>query len=284
MITRKLLKRSTDVRILVRPNSEYEALVKAGATAVLGDLKDRGSLIAACEGVDCVITTATSGSRGGADTPETVDLQGNRHLIDAARSAGIRQFIFVSSIGADEASPVPLLRAKAHSEAYLRQSGVPYTILAAHTLMDLTLPLVVGSPARQGRSVTLVGEGRRHHSFVAARDLAAFATATVGHPAAVNRRLLIGGPTAVSLRDVVAAYEQALGRTIPIESIGPGELLQNLPPVPGLAEVVTSMLGALDTFDLPIDMSELARTFDVQLTTSEDFVQADVATEIRVPA
>jgi hypothetical protein len=88
----------------------------------------------------------------------------------------------------------------------------------------------------------------------------------------------------VSLRDVVATYEQVLGRTIPIESIGRGELLPNLPPVPGLAEVVTSMLGALDTFDLPIDMSELARTFDVQLTTSEDFVQADVATEIRVPA
>lgn len=276
MIARRLLEQEWDVRILVRPGSNYQPLVKAGAQPVAGDLKDPASLASVCAGVEAVITTATAGSRGGPDTPQTVDLEGNRHLIDAAREAQVRQFIFVSTIAADEDSPVPLLQAKAKTEAYLRDSRLPHTILAAATLMDILLPLVVGRPAQSGQAVTLVGEGRRRHSFAAVRDLAAFAVAAVGHPAALNRRVVIGGPEAVSLRDVVAAYERVLGRAIPVRTIAPGELLPNLPTVPGLAEVVSGMLAALETFDSSIDMVETARAFGVRLTSLEEFVRGEV--------
>jgi uncharacterized protein YbjT (DUF2867 family) len=275
-IARTLLEQGRDVRILVRPGSPYQHLVDAGAEPVTGDLKDPSSLIRALDSVDTVITTATAGSRGGADTPQSVDLTGNRSLIDAARQAGVRQFIFTSTIAADEASPVPILSAKAATEGYLRESGVPFTILASDTIADLLLPMVVGGPALAGQSVTLVGEGRRRHSFVAARDFAAFAVASVRHPDAMNRRVVIGGPEALSLRDVVALYERALGHAIPVQTIAPGELLPNLPPVPGLAEVVSGMAAALDMFDSPIDMSETAREFEVQLTPIGELVMEDV--------
>jgi len=276
MIARDLLERGKDLRILVRPGSSYQSLVLAGAKPIMGDLKDPGSLSAACSGVETVITTASAGSRGGDDTPQSVDLEGNGNLIDAAHQAGVSQFIFVSTIAADENSPVPLLRAKAQAEAHLRASGLSYTILAATTLMDLTLSLVVGGPAQAGRPVTLVGEGRRRHSFVAARDVAAFAVATVGHPAALNRHIVVAGPEPVSLREVVSTYERVLSRSIPVRTIAPGELLPDLPPVPGLTEVVSGMLAALETFDSAIDMAETARIFDVRLTTLEEFVCQEV--------
>jgi uncharacterized protein YbjT (DUF2867 family) len=278
MIARRLLGQRQGVRILVRPGSDYRSLVDAGAEPVQGDLKDPASLVATCAGAERVITTATSGSRGGADTPQSVDLEGNRHLIEAARRAAVRQFLFVSTIAAAEDSPVPLLRAKAATEAYLCASGLPYTILAAATLMDVLLPLVVGGPARAGRPVTLLGEGRRRHSFVAARDVAAFAVATAGHPAALHRRLVIGGPQAVTLRDAVAAYERVLGRPIPVQTIAPGGLLPDLPPLPGLAEVISGMVAALETFDSPIEMAETARAFGVRLTALDEFVRRAAAT------
>jgi NADH dehydrogenase len=68
--------------------------------------------------------------RGGDDTVETVDRQGNRSLIDAAKAANVQQFVFVSAYGATLDSPVPFLRAKAETEASLRASGMPYTVLA----------------------------------------------------------------------------------------------------------------------------------------------------------
>lgn len=276
-ITRRLLERGESVRILVRPGSPYQPLLDAGVQPVFGDLKEPASLVPACAGIDAVITTASAGSRGGDDTPEAVDLKGNRNLIDAARAAGIRQLIFVSTIAADETSPNPILAAKATTERYLLHSGVPYTILKADTLMDLTIPLVVGGPALSGQPVVLVGGGRRRHSFVAIRDVAAFAVASIGRPEAINQQIVIGGPEALSFRDVVATYERALGRQILVQTTAPGELLPNLPSVPGLAEVISRMAAALDLFDSPIDMSETATRFGVTLTPLDELVREQIA-------
>jgi NADH dehydrogenase len=280
MITRGVLDQGQAVRILVRPGSAYHPLVEAGAQPVVGDLKDAASLVPACEGVETLITTASAGQRGGLDTPQTVDLEGNRHLIAAARAAGVRRFVFVSALSAAENSPIPLARAKAQTEVALRRSGLLYTILAPNGILDVMLPLVVGGPVRAGRPVALVGEGRRRHSLVAAADVAAFAVAAAGHPAARNQRLVIGGPEAVSWRDVVAIYERVLGRTIPVQTIAPGELLSELPPVPGLAELVSGILAALETFDSPVDMTQTAQTFGVRLTPIEEVVQREATSPL----
>src|SRR5205807_1060333 len=91
-VTRMLLAQGQFVRILARAQSNYQPLADAGAQVVLGDLKERSSLDTACEGADMAITTASAGERGGEDTVQTVDWEGNRNLIDAAKTAGVSQF------------------------------------------------------------------------------------------------------------------------------------------------------------------------------------------------
>ena len=284
-ITRQILQDRPDVRILVRPNSPYQPLVTAGAQPVSADLKDSASLAPALADVSTVITTASAGQRGGADTIESVDLAGNLNLIAAAAQAGVRQFIFTSTMSSDPHSPVPIVRAKGLAEARLRDSGMGYTILALNGIMDVMLPVIVGGPARAGQPVTLVGAGRRRHSLVAAADAAAFAVAAIGHPAAMNQRLVIGGPEAVSWRDVVATYERVLGHSITVQTIAPGKLLPNLPPVPGLAEVLSGVMAFLETFDSPIEMAETERAFGVRLTPLEEFVRQEMASApVRIAA
>jgi NADH dehydrogenase len=264
--------------VLVREGSPYGALVERGARPTLGDLKDPRSLAEACRGVDVVVTTASAGERGGADTPQSVDVEGNRHLIEAASQSGVRQFVFVSALPASLDHPVPVVRAKAETELALHESGLAHTIIAANCFMDIMFALVVGDRILSGQPVTLVGEGRRRHSFVAARDVAAFAVAAVNHPAAVNRRIAVGGPDALSWRDVVAVYERALGRTATVQWIAPGELLPHLPPVPGLAPLVSGLMAGLEAFDSPVDMTDAARTFGVTPTSVDDFVASVRAT------
>jgi len=121
MVTRRLLEQGKEVRILVRANSPSEqlaqegratsaaSLIGAGAQPVYGDLRDRASLDAALEGLETVISTANSAGRGGEDNPQSVDLEGNRKLIEAAREAGVGHFIFVSLLGADSNHPSPFV-------------------------------------------------------------------------------------------------------------------------------------------------------------------------------
>jgi uncharacterized protein YbjT (DUF2867 family) len=285
MIARRLLEQDKEVRVLVRRDSpseqlaregratSAEELIEVGAQPVYGDLRDRASLQSAVEGVETVISTANSAGRGGEDNPQSVDLEGNRNLIEAARDAGVEHFIFVSAFGADPVHPVPFMQAKAQSEVSLRESSMEYTIFAPTPYMEIWAAVVVGMPALQGRPVTLVGEGRRRHSFISNRDVAAFATAAaVDHSAARNRYLAIGGPEPLTWRDVVATYEHVLGRSIPVEFVAMGE------PVP-LPDPMPWILAGMETYDSAIEMDEIAHTFDVPLTRLETFVREQVVSQ-----
>jgi len=50
-------------------------------------------------------------------------------LLVAARQAGVRRIVHVSTVHADEASPHPCYRAKAEAERLVRESGLSYAIL-----------------------------------------------------------------------------------------------------------------------------------------------------------
>lgn len=262
-IARGLLDKGRRVRILVRPTSNHQALVYDGAQPSYGDLKDRFSLDIACRDVDTVITTAISIGRGPTDTIESVDVAGNRNLIEAAASAGVRQFVFTSALGADQHSPNPLMAAKGTTEQFLGSSGMEWTILAPNAFMDVWLAAVVAGPALAGREVVYVGSGTRRHSFVHSRDVAAFALAALDHPKAVNRYLPIGGPAPISIVDTIAVFERLLGQRVAHRGIAPGD------PVPGLPPFMAEMLATLDSHETPIDMAASTAEFGVHLTPVE---------------
>ncbi len=266
-----LLKGGEAVRVLARSSAATGPLREHGAEVATGDLKDPASLRAACAGIDVVVTTATATKRGD-DTLENVDLQGTRNLIEAAQATKVRHFVFVSTLGATPASPMPLMRIKGLAEQAVKASGLVYTILEPGPFMDVWFPLLVEVPVLSVQPVTLVGESRGRHSFVAERDVAAFALAAVeGHPAARNATLAIGGPAALTFRDVVKFYEEALGRAIELRSVAPGE------PIPGVPPDISQVAAALESFDAIVPMEETARRFGVTLTSAADFARSRLA-------
>jgi uncharacterized protein YbjT (DUF2867 family) len=279
MIAHRLLEQGKEVRVLVRENSPsaqlakqgmatpVDELIDAGAEPAYGDLKDEESLRQAVEGVQTVISSANSAGRGGEDNVQNVDREGNRRLIEVAADAGVEHFIFISVLGVTLDSPNDFMRAKAETERALRNSGMDFTIISPTAFMEAWPAMVVGKPALQGKPVTLVLEGRRRHSFISNRDVAAFAVAAVNNPQARNQYLAIGGPEALSWRDVVATYEQVLGRQLPVNWVQPGE------PVPGLPDPMPMLLAAQETYDLAVPMDETAAAYGVQLTPLEAFVR-----------
>jgi uncharacterized protein YbjT (DUF2867 family) len=266
MITRRLLAQGRLVRVLVRRGSDYRPLVEAGAAAALGDLRQRDTLDVACRGVDTVITTAIARmhEEGAA---QATNLDGYLNLIDAAKAAGVKHFIFTSALGSDPNSPVPFVAAKGKVEHHLRASGLPYTILAPAAFMDIWVMAIVGGPALQGAPVWLVGEGRDRHSFVAAADVAAFAVKALDNPAAVNQTIAVGGPAALSWLDAVGIFERAMGRPIQVNHV------QHCQTLPGLPSYMAELMAGFAANESIVPMDKIAPRFGVRLTSLEGFVQ-----------
>jgi len=266
-VARRLLDSGKAVRVLLRDGLTFDDV---RAETVRGDLKDPDSLQRACAGVDVVVTTANAiAARQPEDTIETVDGRGNRNLITAATSEGVRHFVFTSVLGASADHVVPFVRAKGETEQALRESGLSWTILQPDLFMDVWFPFIIG-PALEGGVVTLIGEGKQRHSMVAMQDVVGYAVAAVEQKEAANRVLVIGGEP-VTWRDVVATFAEVLGREIPVQTVPPGE------PVPGLPDFVAELLASLELYESLVDMRELSRTFEVETTTLHDFVRGFVA-------
>ena len=270
MIIDRLVDNGRQVRALVRRTGDSASLEARGVETVIGDLGDPASLDAACQGAEIVITTANSAARGGDDNPESVEERGNCNLVDAARRANVRHFVFTSALGSDLASPAPFLRGKAVAERCLKESGLTYTILMPNLFMEIWCPNIVGGPVLGGRPVTLVGEGKRKHSMISMQDVASFAAAAAGNERASNRVLVLGGPEPVSWHDVVATYERLLGRPLEVRFVPMGE------PLPGYPEFISGFMTALETYDSVIETDALAQEFGVRQVPLEESIKGQL--------
>ncbi len=104
---------------------------------VYGDVRDPASLATAIQGADYVISTINGDDRTGPLSPEFIDFAGNRNLIDAAKAAGVKHFVLISSATSGPQVDQSLNPAsgyvryfKTKAEAYLRASGQSHTIIA----------------------------------------------------------------------------------------------------------------------------------------------------------
>lgn len=122
-----------EARALVRHPDQGPELQKLGATeTVTGNLEQDCS--EAMRGCDTVIFTAGSGPHTGPDKTIDVDQDGAIRLVDTAKAMGIKRFILVSSMRAEEPEKGPeklrhYLWAKHNADEHLKNSGLNYTIV-----------------------------------------------------------------------------------------------------------------------------------------------------------
>jgi uncharacterized protein YbjT (DUF2867 family) len=218
----RLRQAAKPVRAMVRPTSNPDAvsaLRAAGVEIVNGDLKDRASIEAACRGVSTVITTASSTlSRQEGDSIEAVDRAGQLALVDAAKAAGVKHFVFVSFDHANMPVSSALVEAKAAVERAVIASGMDYTILQPSMFMEVWLSPAVGFDVANAKA-TIYGSGEQKLNWISFRDVAAFAAACVDNPATKNVVLPLGGPASMTPAEVVRVFEEATGRKFDVQHV-----------------------------------------------------------------
>lgn len=101
-IARGALEAGKPVRAASRTPEEKLAGLKAeGAEVIAADLRDPASLQRACQGVEVVVASAHGAMEGWGNHSKLVDDKGHRDLIDAAKAAGVKHFIYISALGVD---------------------------------------------------------------------------------------------------------------------------------------------------------------------------------------
>lgn len=141
------------VKILVDQGYKVRALVRDKAKAgdmgknvevVQADATKPETLGAAMKGATYVISTIGAGGVEPPNNAENVDYKGVVNLTDAAKAAGVKHFVLMSSIGAGDPNPEVFLNKrfgmvlmwKGRGEDHLRKSGLSYTIVRPGGLAD----------------------------------------------------------------------------------------------------------------------------------------------------
>jgi nucleoside-diphosphate-sugar epimerase len=259
-LLRDLPKRGHRLRVLLRHPS---SVPMQAASAVIGDLARPRNMSAALEGVEAVIHSAgfTHGMSG---VPEhdyrLLNTEATIGLARAARRAGAKRFVFLSSIRAQSGPTAEAVLTEADdpnpTDAYGRSK-----LAAERGLADLDLDWVslraalVYGPGAKGSIAQLMRLARSpfplplrsiggRRSLLALENLSAAIEVVLKTPGALRRPLIAADVEALTVGEMLAAMRDGLGRRPNIFPAPPGLiglLLRSL----GQEEIYRRMSGSL---------------------------------------
>lgn len=229
------------VHVLIRDSMQAARIWPAGGvTARVGDLSRPDSLAAICNGVDTVFHLAGYAHASGVSESEEQDLhkritvEGTRALLAAAAAAGVKRFIFVSSVKAmgegsdfclDESSDTPAVstygRAKLTAEGLVLQAGQEPGM---HVCI-LRLPLVYGHDNKGNLPRMIAAIDRGHfpplrelgnkRSMVHVDDVVQALLLAAESPLARGQTYIVTDEQTYSTRQLYTLICSALGRPVP---------------------------------------------------------------------
>lgn len=210
----RLAQTGHETRVLLRPSRHTPRLPKGIPVQVaISALEDERGLRTALVGVDTLIHLAGAEWHGLKGDLLGVDAHGTRALVEAAQAAGVSRFLYLSHLGADRASAYPVLKVKGLAEEFIRQSGIPYTILRAAMLYgpEDVFVNVIAALLKLGPGVFFMpGDGAITLQPMWVDDLVTCLEWSLGEQAGLNQTLELGGPEYITFAQIVDMLSEVL--------------------------------------------------------------------------
>ena len=262
-VARELLERGFDVRGLTRnPDSERaQALTDLDVTMVRGDFDDAESLAAAMHGAYGVFAVTNFWEHG-----YDKEVAHGKQLIDAAKKAGVQHFVFTSVAGGDTNTGIPHFDSKAEIEAYLRESGINYSIVRPVAFMD---------NFRYSRKQIMAGtyydprDSGKRHQWIAASDIGFFVGEAFDKPTEwMGKALDIAGDD-MSIAEYTDVLTVTLGIDVHHQQITWDAYEADA------GEEITMMMRWFDQIGYDVDVDALRRQYPDLLTYEQYLLNLD---------
>jgi NAD(P)H dehydrogenase (quinone) len=165
----------------------------------------------------------------------------HRNVIEAARKAGVKWIMYTSILHADT-SPISLAGEHLATEAMLKESGIPYTILRNGWYTENYTGSIPGALAG-GAFIGSAGSGKI--SLAARADFAEAAVAVLIGKEQQGKIYELAGDKAYTLSDLAAEISRQTGKTIPYRNMSAVEYAAALAGF-GLPEAVAQAIAGWD--------------------------------------
>ena len=222
-----------------------------------GDVTDVQSLPALVDGVDFVVHAASivaNVKQAGRDLYRRTNEEGTANLVDAAREAGVRRFVYLGGMSTVRGAPGSYMRTRFEAEQRVKGGRVPYAILQPSILFGDGSPFfgALADLARVTPVIPVPGNGRMRFQPIWVEDVVTCIQRLLVEGQA-DETVPVGGPAAYSYDRLLDLLVKALGKRrlklhMPLAIMRAGALaMQTVLPRPP----VTS--ATLELFALGID-------------------------------
>jgi nucleoside-diphosphate-sugar epimerase len=218
-IGRNLIKALTasgrPVRILLKPSKNSPDIPKGISIEVaVSSLTDQRGMRAAMKNVDLVIHLASAERAGIKGDLNQVDVEGTISIVKAAKESKVERILYINHLGSNRTSAYPVYKAKAIAENWIRNSGVPFTIIQAATIYgpDDQFTYPIAKFLRSGPGIFLIpGKGESLLQPLSIDDFVNCLMQAIEDPNSINRTISVGGMETFSYIEIVRTIQQKLG-------------------------------------------------------------------------
>jgi uncharacterized protein YbjT (DUF2867 family) len=278
-IVRRAIDEGYPVKCFVRNLRRAYFLKEWGADLIYGDLSLPETIPMALKDVTAIIDASTA-RPSDPYSAEKIDLVGKIALIEAAKVAGVKKFIFFSVLNGNYHSTVPLVNLKIKLESYLIESGLDYTIFYLTgffqgLISQYAIPILEKQPIWTTSEAKNVG-------YIDTQDVAKFALRSLNLPEAKNQKFPLVGIKGWSSEEIIQLCERLSGQSASVTKI-PLSVLRFLKQLTGFFEWgknISDRLAFAEVLvvgpDMNTDMSETYNLFEFEPTefsTLERYMQ-----------
>ena len=215
-IVLQALTKGYKVRCLVRNFRKASFLKEWGVELVYGDLTRPETIPPCLKGITAIIDASTS-RPDELEALKKVDWDGKLSLIEAAKVANIKRFIFFSAQNAEQFKNIPLMRLKSGIEKKLKKSNIPYTIFRLTgfyqgLIEQYAIPILEKLPIWVTNENTYI-------SYMDTQDIAKFCLRSLQIPKTINQTFFLSGSKGWVSSEIINLCEQLAGQQAKVQKI-----------------------------------------------------------------